>query len=822
MKPQAAFLDEAASVLVSNKNLVLRAPTGAGKSTLLPAHLLEHTRQDSKILLVQPRQVAARAVAARIAQLHGTTLGGVVGYHVRFDRKASHNTRLLVVTSGIALQYIQHDPTLEGWSMVLVDEFHERSMELDLLIAFLRESQQALRPDLRIGVLSATLDHARIQEYLDAMPVTAVTRRHSLTIHYLKTAVPVPWSSRTWTTPWVDLLKRALLEQESDILAFFPGVGEINSVSSAIDEHCRHHHIDVLHLYGAMSSHEQDRVFQPAQRRRLILATNVAETSLTVPNIHTVVDFGWVRRARVHPGLLMNRILLERVSQASADQRAGRAGRLGPGVVYRAWSDADQRRLDVHESPDVERVDSANAMMEILRWQGRDVDRFDWFQEPPPAMFQSALHTLCTLQLICDDTITSLGRAVAQLPVHPRLGKMLALGKNTPILHDLCLVAALLTETRFPYGMPLGQLGEESDVAHILSMLKAGRDVPQAQRVKKVAALLHNTIEELPDAAHNEPPPSSIAEALLYAFPDRIAQRRSPQSTDFLLRTGVGARLSSDSTVVHSPYLIALDLAAHPRDNLRILAAIGLTPEQLPASAISQEDVYRFSEEQERVEARRIKRLDALILEETPLLQEDPDKIRAVLMDAVKKDPSRHYSNDHKAVQWLERYAWAHRYFPREYPALGEHFWEQVWMVVCATARRFSDISKAPFVDHFRMAVGYGIAQRLDEDVPTHMIVPSGRRIALVFDEHGVVLSVRIQEMFGAVDTPRILRGRLPVTLHLLAPNSRPQQVTEDLAGFWAHTYPQIRKELRARYAKHAWPEDPLRAEPTSRAKRRT
>lgn len=804
--PQAPFIDAVLKHFSDGQNVVVHAPTGAGKSTTLPFHLLAQTAQDQKILLVQPRQVAARAVAAHIAQLCGCKVGEDVGYHVRFDRKASDKTRLLVVTIGIALQYIQADPFLENWHILLLDEFHERSMDLDLLVAFARESQQELREDLRIGALSATLDVARAQEFLDAQIVQAQGRSFPIEMHYAKRTLPPPWSERGWERAWAQWVLDALDQGEGDALVFLPGVGEILRVSSALEGALAARNIRLVHLHGSMRAHEQDAALLPSKQRRVVLSTNVAETSLTVPGIDTVVDFGWVRRARVHPGLGVNRILLERVSRASADQRAGRAGRLRPGTAFRAWTDADHRRLDAHEVPEILRVDAADAVMHVLKWQGSNVEGFEWFQTPNPQNLNAALALMHDLDLMAEGAITDLGRAAAELPLHPRLAVVVLAALGGPVEKRAQLLAALLSDTDYPRGFFLGKIGAESDIDAVLDQLERKDFSPLTRRIPDIVSTIARACTRTSVRAY-EHPSNKLSVALLYGFRDRLAQRRAAKSPRGLLTTGIGVRLAEESTVVASPFFVVLDLDARQGDDMLARAAVGLNEGDIPKDWIEIEDVYRFSHEHERVEARRIRRVGAIVLDEKTQPRADKQKTLETLMQAAKAHQDSLLAQDVDAHQWLMRYNLAHEHLNEQFPALNDEFWQQVWTMACADAHSFDELRKQRFSDHFRHAIGWHQAQALDELLPLRLTVPSGRQHKIDYTENGPVLAVRIQEMFGATETPRILNGRLLVTLHLLAPNFRPQQITDDLAGFWRNTYPEVRKELRARYPKHAWPE---------------
>lgn len=817
----ATFVHEVAARFAAGRNVVLHAPTGAGKSTLLPLQLLQQGPPSTRILLVQPRQVAARAVAARIADLYGCELGQEVGYQVRFDRKASAQTRLLVVTDGIALQLIQADPLMEQTTILLLDEFHERSTQLDLLLAFARESQLALREDLRIGVLSATLAVDAVQSFLDAELVQATGRSFPLEIEYLKASLPKPWSVRHWERSYAGLIVDAFEGGSGDLLAFLPGVGEILRVSEALEAPLRAAGGDVFHLYGSMSSAAQDAVLGLGQRRRVVLATNVAETSLTVPGIDTVVDFGWVRRARVHPGLQVNRVVMERVSQASADQRAGRAGRLRAGRVFRAWSESDHRRLDREEAPEVQRVDPAGLAMEVLRWQGRDVPRFGWFEAPDPTSLKASLALLERLEFTEEGVLTSLGRAASSLPLHPRLSRMVLASRGTGFQQEAVALAAMLSETDFPRGFDLGTPGAESDIEMSLSLVMRGKGGPAFRGVTRVIRALERALDRRCAQGDEAPSARHLVAALLLAFPDRLAQRREEGGAKALLSSGTGIVLDARSTVVRSPYFVVLELDPRPGNELIATAAVGLTEDQLPEGMIEHEDVYRFSSTDERVEARRQRRIGAIVLSERPLRASDALRVTEILAKEAMQDPERHYRDDAAAVQWLKRYAFAEKHAPEAFPPLDETFWSDVFLHACEGQRSFDSLKQQRFREHFQNVVGWDRARALDRLAPEKLEVPSGSLIHVDYTENGPVLAVRLQEMFGCADTPHLLDGRVPVTLHLLAPNYRPQQVTSDLSGFWERTYPEVRKELRARYPKHAWPENPREAPPQRGARRR-
>lgn len=833
---QATFVQEVARAFAAGQNVVLHAPTGAGKSTLLPLALLKEGGFEGRILLVQPRQVAARAVAARLAQLAGCAVGEDVGYHVRFDKKMSKRTRLLVVTDGIALQRLQADPLMEETSVLLLDEFHERSSTMDLLIAFAREAQDVVGDALRIGVLSATLDVERVQHFLDAAVVRAEGRTFPLDIHFSTSSFPRPWGEPQWERSYARLIESAC-DGDGNVLVFLPGVGEILRVGDALEPFARAHGVEVAHLYGSLSADEQDRALREDGPKRVILATNVAETSLTVPGVDTVVDFGWVRRARVHPGLQVNRLQLERVSRASADQRAGRAGRVRAGRVFRAWSEADHRRLDAAEAPEIRRTDLATTVMEVLRWRGRDVDRFTWFESPDAASLAACVHLLEALGLIADGVRTPLAEHVARLPLHPRLGRVVLDAYASGVEETAASFAVLLGETDFPRGFPLPQAGEENDLTRALALID-GRGGPEALRAARRArsqilaivrsldraSIKHLTSPATPKPRDGSSPCDPFRRAVIRGFPDRIAQRREEHQPRARLVTGTGVTLHPQSSVYSSMFFVALDMDARATDEPTVTAALGVEREDIPTDHVVVDDVYRFDPQSERIEAMRVERIDRLVLNERPVARYDTVRVANVLWEAAVANPKRALTfQDDEAVNWLARYAFASAQDPDTLPPLDDAFWAERLAEACVGKRSFDELRALSVGALAEGGLTWAQGQQLEALAPVALRVPSGSLIRLDYSQGGPpVLAVRLQELFGCVDTPTVGRSRVPVSLHLLAPNYRPQQVTSDLAGFWDRTYPEVRKELRARYPKHAWPDDPRTAPPQRGAKRRS
>lgn len=820
MSDAPAFVREVQHALSAGRNVALHAPTGAGKSTLLPAALLADPIAEAGVIyLVEPRRVAARAVARRVAELRGSALGGEVGYDVRFDRKVSSNTRLVVVTDGMLLRRLQNDPLLDGVSAILFDEFHERSLSMDLCVAFAREAQREVRPDLRIVAMSATFDVETVGEFLDADVVQTEGRAFPVDVEYRgKPSDDEAALHRALISASAD----ALAAVDGDVLVFLPGAREIERAARALENAGELRGIEVLRVYGAMQDREQDRIFSPGSRRRVILATNIAETSLTIPRVHAVVDSGLVKRMRFDPGTGFNRLRLEYVSRDSARQRAGRAGRLAPGRCYRLWSETEHLRLDEHESPEIARVELSGALLEVYRW-GANPESFAWMEPPPEAAAKVGRELLEALKLIDESGLSADGELAAALPVSPRLARVLLDACRAGVAERACEYVAVLESARTYRS---DERGFESDLEvarrQWRRMVREGH--PGARMDERVCKQLSSQLRQLcAEGAAPGDPDDALRSSLVAGFPDRIAKRRKPGEALALSADGRGLVLAKWSDVRRSPWFVALDIDARDAAESFCRQAVGLSDADV-APYIRDEQVYRFNEMAGRVEVLDVRHCGAIILREQTSPQRDPSRVADVLADAALQRLDKALGLKEPATaQWLARYRFVAEHVPElELPALDDALWRQVVFQMALGANTFRELQKGSVKDAIIGVIGWQKGQRIDELAPERIEVPSGSRVRLDWSgDSAPVLPVRIQEMFGARETPRVLGGRHPVTLHLLAPNQRPQQVTDDLAGFWERTYPEVRKELRARYPKHAWPDDPLSAAPMRGAKRR-
>ena len=751
---------------------MLTAAPGAGKTTRVPPALLA----DGRVILLQPRRVAARAIAARIASERGWTLGREVGWQVRFERRFSAETRLLVVTEGILTARLQSDPLLSDFTTVVLDEFHERSIHADLALALARQAWRA-RDDLRIVVMSATLEAQPVSAFLDGCPIIDVPgRAHPIAISH--------HPAQSVADAAVDLLA----ETDGQVLCFLPGAPEIRR---AVDELQRQAGggVEVVPLHGSLDADEQDLALRPSPRRRVIVATNIAETSLTVPGVTAVVDAGLHKIARYDAERGIDSLETERITRDAADQRAGRAGRLSAGVVRRLWDARD--RLRPHREPEIHRIDLAGTALDVIAWGG-DPRTLEWFERPREDALDAALILLARLGLIRGGRLTDMGERVRRVPLHPRLARMLVESGGARQIAQAC---ALLSERHFL------QPRTASTSSDLLSAIDAWRTVPP--HVHRVADEVFRRGSEKTAPHLTE---DAFRRAILAGYPDRVAQRRKPGANELLLASGTGATLAPESGVRDGEFLIALDVRnpqSNPQSSIRnpqfATVRIASRVEREWLTPTVSEVVHRFDKESGRVRASAIDRYDALVLADRPV-PVDPEIAARLLADA-----------------WLDR-------GPRDEDAallrrlrfIGHE------ADVAALVRTAAYGVRALDEVRIERALAPDLVRALERDAPDSLAVPSGRRHPLAYHEDGSVsASVKLQELFGLAETPRIGRQREAVVLSLLAPNGRPVQVTRDLRSFWDRTYPEVRKELRGRYPKHPWPEDPWSAPPTARTTRR-
>jgi ATP-dependent helicase HrpB len=825
---------------------VIVAPPGSGKTTRIPPLLLDRGLLGcGSCLILEPRRVAARAAARRVAEERGSPLGGEVGYQVRFDRRAGPETRLLFVTEGVLTARLQCDPFLDGVSAVILDEFHERSLEADLALAFLRELRREVRPELRLLVLSATLDPAPVANYLGAEVVRAPGRAYPVEIVYLDRPDPGPPAERAAAG-----IRRAWGMRpggRGDVLAFLPGAGEIRGAARLLEGWAAHHGARVLPLHGDLPPAAQDEALRPSPVSRVILATNVAETSVTVEGVSAVVDTGLARVLRHDPILGLDRLAVETVSRASADQRAGRAGRLGPGLALRLWTRHEEQGRPERIEPEVHRTDLGHGVLELLAWGHPDPKTFPWFEAPAPERVDAALELLRRLGAVdALGHLTPTGEGLARLPLHPRLGRLVLEaarrgwareGARLAALaaeRDVCLAGRAALGSRGAQSAP-GPLSHDSDWLHRLDLLEeaaAHRFEPErlrtlgiepgaARAVWRAAAQVERDAQNLTEARPRaaDPAPEDLLRLALWAYPDRVARRRGPDSPRFVLANGRGASLAPESGVRRAPFVVAVRLDGGGRGERAegvIRWASAVDPAWLEGVKIHQETV--FDPGTGRVAAWERDRYGDLIVAERPI-RPDPEESRRLLADEAARDPVGTLRPGPEVLAFLARWSFLSRAAPDlGIPSLDEAQWREVLSEIAWGCTSLDDLRRADLLGALRRRLTARELQLLDREAPERCQVPSGSRLRLTYPEDGPpVLAVKIQEVFGWAQGPRVAGGRVPVVLHLLGPHGRPLQVTADLRSFWENTYPEVRKEMRGRYPRHRWPQDPWNAPPSRR-----
>ncbi|HEX6853426.1 MAG TPA: ATP-dependent helicase C-terminal domain-containing protein [Candidatus Polarisedimenticolaceae bacterium] len=748
----------------SKRALVVVAPPGAGKTTRVPPALAE----DGPVVVLQPRRVAARALARRIAEERGWALGEEVGWQVRFERRFGPRTRVLVATEGTLTGRLREDPLLSGFRTVVLDEFHERSIHADLALALARQAFEA-RDDLRLVVMSATLDPGPVAAYLGGAPVIEVAHRpHPVEIRHEPHRSPA------------DAVCAAIAEGSGHVLVFLPGAPEIARLARELEG--RTGDAVVLGLHGSLDPDAQDRAIAPSSRRKVILATNVAETSITVEGVSHVVDLGRHKVARLDEGLGLDRLVTERVSRDSADQRAGRAGRTGPGIATRLWDPREELRE--RREPEIERIDLAGPVLDLLAWGG-DPRTFPWFEPPPERRLENAIALLAALGAVERGRVTGLGLALARFPLPPRLARVLVATGGT---REAAAACAVLTE-RFRIGE--ASVATECDVAARVDRLD---EAPFS--VRRVADELREIARRVPRGDAGDAVP--LRRALFEAYADRLAQRRAPGSPRLRLRSGHGAVLGRESGVREGEYLVALDLEAASRAGTAeaiVRAASRVEPEWLPPG--EREVVHRL--EGSRVRAVEVERLGAIEIVRRPVAP-DPGVAAAIVARAVLE---RGFGEAGVALRRRLRFAGI------------DVDLEPLVLAACAGATEVPTLDLASLLPRAQH-------EALRREAPETVPVPSGRSARVDYrDDGSAVASVKLQELFGLADSPRLGPRKEPLVFELLAPNGRPVQTTRDLRSFWERTYPEVRRELRGRYPRHPWPEDPWTARATHRTRRR-
>ncbi|MCI2405104.1 ATP-dependent helicase HrpB [Serratia sp. PGPR-27] len=806
--PVSAVLDELLAALQSAPQVLLHAPTGAGKSTWLPLQILAKAGLPGRIIMLEPRRLAAKNVAYRLAQQLGEEPGQTVGYRMRAESKSGPQTRLEVVTEGILTRMLQQDAELQGVSLVILDEFHERSLQADLALALLLDVQQGLRDDLKLLIMSATLDNARLSQLLPEAPVV-VSEGRSFPVERLYQPLA---SHQRLEDGVAAAVKRLLAEQPGSLLLFLPGVAEINRVLERLTGEVASD-TDLCPLYGALPLAQQQKAIQPAApgRRKVVLATNIAETSLTIEGIRLVVDSGLERVARYDVRNGLTRLATQRISQASMVQRAGRAGRLEPGLCWHLFVKEQAERAAEHAEPDILQSDLTGFWLELLQWGCHDPAQLTWLDAPPAAALAAARALLRRLGATDDgDKLTAPGRQMAALGCEPRLAAMLVAGATLSAdgLATAALLAALLEEP--PRG---GQM----DIGYWLSRPQANWRQRAAQLAKRLPQRAGQVDVEL------------APRLLASAFADRIAQRRG-QDGRYLLANGMGAAMNQDEALSRAPWLIVPSLLqGHNSPDARILLALPVDIEalaaQLPAM-VMQRTAVEWDEEKGTLRAWKRQQIGRLTLRAQPLAKPADEELQQALLDWVRAQGLAVLNWEGAAEQLRVRLQCAQAWLPEaEWPAMDEEpllaALDQWLLPSLNGVRDLRGLKQVNLAEALSRLLDWQQKQRLDNALPTHYTVPTGSRLPIRYEAgKPPALAVRLQEMFGEQRSPMLAEGRIPVVLELLSPAHRPLQITGDLAAFWQGAYREVQKEMKGRYPKHVWPDDPATAVPTRRTKK--
>jgi ATP-dependent helicase HrpB len=819
--------------LTRRHQVLLEAPPGAGKSTIVPLFLLDSAwLNDQKILMLEPRRIAARAVANRMAALLGEAVGRRVGFRTRLETQVSASTRIEVVTEGILTRMLQEDSSLAGIGCVIFDEFHERSLNADLGLALCIESQQNLREDLRILVMSATLDLKPLVSLLDDAPVvSAGGRSFDVATHYVPRRPEISLELQT-----AQVVRSALRDHEGDVLCFLPGAAEIRRVQRALQDSGLDPAVKILPLYGDLTGAAQDAALIPLSsgERKVVLATSIAETSLTIPGIRVVVDGGMRRYAEFDPVTGMSRLVTGKVSQAAADQRRGRAGRTSHGDCYRLWSEGTHASLSPQTPPEILHADLAPLALELACW-GADAKMLKWLDPPPAAPLAQARELLRELEAIdAAARITPHGRMLERLGMHPRLAHMMVKSRDLGGARLACDLAAILSERDILRAAPGAR---DADLRLRVAVLRGdGREVPPGVSVDARAKdqALRSSGNWQRDFARGQRDSADPHEAtgilLAWAYPDRIGRARG-EGGRYLLANGRGARFTEPQALAKSEFIVAAELDGAEREARIFLAApIGLADlENYFETLIHESADIRWEDKDQAIRARRERRLGALVLDSAEIRDPDPGAMQAAALAGLKQLGIAGLPWTKDLLQWRARVMLMQRYAvpaPTPWPNFSDaaltatlEEWAPPWIDGFTRREHFT---KMDLRSALRSQLTHAQGTILEREAPTHFKVPSGSAVPIDYlDGEIPTLSVRLQELFGLHETPSVAGGRLPLLLKLLSPAGRPVQITRDLMSFWQRGYHEVKKDLKGRYPKHYWPDDPYTAEATRRARPR-
>lgn len=816
MLPVEEVLPELRKALRAHRCGVLVAPPGAGKTTRVPLALLDEPwARDGKIIVLEPRRLAARAAAERMAKTLGETVGDTVGFRVRLQSRVGPRTRVEVVTQGVFSRMILSDPALEGVAAVLFDEFHERSLDTDLGLALALDAQGALREDLRLLAMSATLDGARVARLMgDAPLVESAGRAYPVETRYIGRT-----PQRAIEEDVADAVLAALRTETGSLLVFLPGAREIRRTATLLAERIRDPAVMVTPLFGAMEADVQEEAIAPAPpgRRKVVLATSIAETSLTIEGVRVVIDSGLARVPRYDPESGLTHLATVRVSRAAADQRRGRAGRTEPGVCYRLWHEPETAALAPFSTPEILEADLAPLALALAEWGVSDPTQLRWLDPPPGPAFSEARALLQKLgALDADGRITAQGKALSRLPLPPQLAHMVLAAAERGEGALAAQIAVVLTER--------GLGGNDVDIRHRLVAMSRERS-GRSQDARKLAETLQRLAGVKAETAIDVERAGAV---LALAYPDRVAKARPGRPGEFILANGRGVMLDAADALAREPYLaVAAITGAQPR--ARILEAAPISESDIMAEfghAIEVADEVRFDPASGSVRGRRVRRLGRIVLGEEPLANPDPAAVVAALLAGIRAKGIEALPWTRALRQWQARVLFLREAEGEEWPDVSDAALLaqlDTWLAPFLAGKRSLGELRAEDLDAaLKGLLPWALQRRLDDEAPAHFETPTGSRLPIEYDaEGGPAVAVRVQELFGLADHPCIASGRVPLTLRLLSPALRPVQVTRDLPGFWRGSYQAVKAEMRGRYPKHPWPDDPLQAAPTRRTKPR-
>ena len=831
--PIDAVIPDLLEALRLHSGAVLHAPPGAGKTTRIPLALLDAPWFKGTILMLEPRRLAAVNAARWMALLRKEEVGRTVGHAIRYDRKVSASTRIEVVTEGILTRRLQADPELAGISIIIFDEFHERSLNSDVALALCRDVQTGLRDDLKLLVMSATLDCEPVARLLGDVPVIAsLGRCFPVEVRYLARE-PDGWLPDIAA----GAVQRALVETAGDLLVFLPGYGEISRCRSLLQERLGNGGPLICPLYADLPFREQELAIMPAERRKVVLATTIAETSLTIEGVSVVIDAGWSRQPRFDSAVGLPRLETVRVSRAAAEQRTGRAGRLGPGICFRLWTEHTQRHLVAFSPPEITVTDLSGLALELALWGVIDPLALPWLNPPPAPAFTEAQRLLRHLGALTDQfAITPTGRRMGTLGLHPRLSRLLLAGFDAGYGNAAVVCCALLTERDLLRRGPgkMRKAKSDNDLYDRYEAFVRWRDGARDGEVDPAAvAAVERLVRQLIRNIDNKQDRPGFdagvsGRLLLTAYPDRLAMQREPGSNRYLLANGRGCRLTDRSALNDEQFLVAVDVEGGDKVEGQIRLAAAVTSEMIReelANTMVRERRVSWDEREGRVSVREEERIGALVLTSRQVPAKGAETEVALQNGVIRRGIDR-LPWSLAAIQFRDRVGFCARLFPEAgLPDLTDtglaatsDDWLLPWL---SSARSLADVARIDLMAAVRGLLSRDQARFVDEAAPTHLTVPSGSRITVQYGGDGPVLAVKLQELFGLGETPVVAGGRAPVLLHLLSPAGRPIQVTRDLKGFWNGAYREVKKELKGRYPKHPWPDDPWSALPTKRTKRK-